>query len=162
RPTTSASASCAGSEGSDCLKVVALDRFCSQTGHRLHSSKLCRPRLPKRAVREAPVPRNRADTEELAVIHVIATIRLNPGPREKFRGEFRKLCPLVQAEDGCIEYGPTVDEPTTSPLQEFAGEDAVIVVEKWASVDALAAHSVTPHMADHRARVKALVRSVSL
>jgi quinol monooxygenase YgiN len=96
------------------------------------------------------------------VIHVIATIRLNPGTREQFLEEFRKLVPLVHAEDGCIEYGPTVDEPTASPLQELAGEDAVVVVEKWASVEALAAHSAAPHMADHRARVKGLVRSVSL
>lgn len=96
------------------------------------------------------------------VIHVIATINLAPGTRDRFLAEFHRLVPLVRAEDGCIEYGPTVDEPTPSPLQELAGDDAVVVVEKWASVEALAAHSAAPHMADYRTRVKDFVRGVSL
>lgn len=96
------------------------------------------------------------------MIHVIATIRLNPGTRDDFLAEFRKLVPLVLAEDGCIAYGPTVDEPTELAVQEFAGDDAVVVVEQWDSPAALAAHSAAPHMADYRVRVKPFVQSVSL
>ena len=40
--------------------------------------------------------------------------------------------------------------------------DAVVVVEKWASVAALQAHSQAPHMADYRVRVKDFVKGVKL
>lgn len=96
------------------------------------------------------------------MIHVIATIRLNPGTRGAFLAEFHKLVPFVLAEDGCLAYGPTVDEPTGLGVQELAGEDAVVVVEQWASPAALKAHSVAPHMDDYRAATKGYVRGVSL
>jgi quinol monooxygenase YgiN len=96
------------------------------------------------------------------VVHVIATIRLNPGTRDAYLAEFRRLVPLVLAEDGCLAYAPTVDEPLGLAVQELAGDDAVVVVEQWASPDALRAHSAAPHMADYRVRVKDFVKSVSL
>ena len=96
------------------------------------------------------------------MIHVIATIQLNAGTREAFIKEFLRLTPLVRAETGCIEYGATIDEQTPSPLQELAGVDAVVVVEKWASVAALQAHSQAPHMADYRVKVKDFVKGVRL
>ncbi len=96
------------------------------------------------------------------MIHVIATIRLTPGTREAFLVEFHKLVPLVLAEDGCLAYGPTVDEPTGLAVQELAGDAAVVVVEQWANPTALRAHSAAPHMADYRVRVKDFVQSVSL
>lgn len=96
------------------------------------------------------------------MIHVIATIRLAPGTRAAYLEEFRKLTPLVRAEAGCVEYGAAVDEPTGIPVQELAGEDAVVVVEKWESVDALRAHLAAPHMADYRTRVKDYVMGVTL
>ena len=96
------------------------------------------------------------------MIHVIATISVAPGSRAAFLTEFGKLVPLVRAESGCLEYGAAIDEPTGLAVQSLAGEDAVIVVEKWASVDALNAHLKAPHMADYRLRVKDLVQSVSL
>jgi quinol monooxygenase YgiN len=96
------------------------------------------------------------------MIHVIATIQLNPGTREAFLKEFLRLVPFVKAEDGCIEYGPTIDVPDASAIQELVGNDAVVVVEKWASVAALHAHSKAPHMADYRVRVKDYVKGVKL
>jgi quinol monooxygenase YgiN len=96
------------------------------------------------------------------VIHVIATIRLAPGTRAAYLEEYRKLTPLVRAEAGCVEYGAAVDEPTGIAVQELAGEDAVIVVEKWEGVDALRAHLAAPHMADYRAKVKDYVKGVTL
>lgn len=96
------------------------------------------------------------------MVHVIATIQLAPGTRDRFLDEFRRLTPLVRAEDGCLEYGATVDEPTTIPAQELAGADTVIVVEKWASVEALTAHLAAPYMVEYRPRVKDFVRGVRL
>ncbi len=96
------------------------------------------------------------------MIHVIATIQLAPGTREAFLDEFLRLTPLVRAESGCIEYGATVDEPTSHHAQELVGENAVVVVEKWADVSALTAHLQAPHMADYRVRVKNFIQGVKL
>ena len=46
------------------------------------------------------------------MIYVIATAELQPGCRDKFLAEFHKIVPAVRAEEGCIEYGPTVDAET--------------------------------------------------
>ena len=96
------------------------------------------------------------------MIHVIATIELAPGTRDAYLAEFRKLVPLVHNEVGVAEYGPAVDEPSGLAAQELAGEDVVIVIEKWTSVAALKAHVNAPHMAEFRTRVKDLVKHVSL
>jgi quinol monooxygenase YgiN len=96
------------------------------------------------------------------MIHVIATIALNPGTRKPFLEVFRWLTPIVRTEDGCIEYQATVDVPTTIAVQEGPRPDVVTVVEKWESVEALYAHSAAPHMTEYRAKVKDFVVGVSL
>lgn len=96
------------------------------------------------------------------MIHVIATVTLAPGTRDAYLAVFRRLTPLVREEDGCIEYQATVDEPTPMAAQELAGENVVVVVEKWESVAALQAHAQAPHMADYREQVRDYVRGVSL
>ncbi len=96
------------------------------------------------------------------MIHVIATIELNAGKRGDFLAEFHRLMPLVQAENGCIEYAPAVDVPTGLPMQDVQRPDAVVVIEKWADLSALHAHLQAPHMLDYRGRVKEFVRGVRL
>jgi quinol monooxygenase YgiN len=96
------------------------------------------------------------------MIHVIATIQLAPGTREAFLKEFCKVTGHVRAEDGCLEYGAAVDEPTSLAAQEPVGDDVVVVVEKWESVAALEAHVTAPHMTDYRERVRDYVESVRL
>jgi quinol monooxygenase YgiN len=96
------------------------------------------------------------------MIHVIATISLRPGCRDEFLKHFLWVTPLVRAESGCIEYGASIDEPTSLKSQELIGQDAVVVVEKWASVAALEAHVAAPHMAEYRLKVKDQVVGVSL
>ena len=96
------------------------------------------------------------------MIHVVATITLNPGVRPQFLDVFRWVTPLVRAEDGCVEYQATVDVPTTIAVQETPRDDVVIVIEKWASLEALYAHTQAPHMAEYRAKVKDFVAGVKL
>ncbi|MEP7084602.1 MAG: putative quinol monooxygenase [Betaproteobacteria bacterium] len=96
------------------------------------------------------------------MIHVIATIELAPGTRESFLAEFRKIIPTVLGEDGCIEYGPTVDAESGIATQYKIGADRVAIMEKWDSVEALRAHSVAPHMLAYRGRVKDFVRGMEL
>lgn len=96
------------------------------------------------------------------MIHVIATIELIPGGREKFLAAFHALMPEVHAEDGCIDYGPTVDVRTSIGAQIPYREDVVVIVEKWRDLPALEAHLVAPHMTPYRAEVKPLVVSTKL
>jgi quinol monooxygenase YgiN len=96
------------------------------------------------------------------MIFVIATIQLAPGKRADFLKEFHALVPKVHAEEGCIEYGPTIDVATLIPAQPPVRDDVVTVVEKWASLEALQAHLMAPHMLEYRGKVKAFVAGVSL
>jgi quinol monooxygenase YgiN len=96
------------------------------------------------------------------MIHVIATVELATGTRDKFLAEFRKLIPDVRAEAGCIEYGPTIDAETDIAIQHRVGPDRVVVIEKWETVAALKAHGVAPHMQAYRARVKDYVKAMEL
>ena len=65
-------------------------------------------------------PTQHPQASSIALIHVIAIVELHAGRREAFLAEFRKVVPLVLAEEGCIEYGPTVDLPTGIPAQHAA------------------------------------------
>jgi quinol monooxygenase YgiN len=77
------------------------------------------------------------------MIHVIAVITAKPGKREALLALFRANMPAVLAEEGCIEYGPVVDAPgSRAPF----GPDTFVVVEKWASPEALKAHAAAAHM----------------
>ena len=96
------------------------------------------------------------------MIHVIATVELQPNSREAFLKEYAKLVPLVKAEQGCIEYGAAVDVQSSSPAQVPMRDNVVTVVEKWESLEALAAHAAAPHMQKYRGRVKDYVIRVSL
>ena len=96
------------------------------------------------------------------MIHVIASIEITPGRRDAFLEEFRKLVPSVLAEEGCIEYGPTVDAQTGLENQSIKGENITTIMEKWESVDALKAHLVAPHMTEYREKVKDLVVGMTL
>ena len=96
------------------------------------------------------------------MIHVIATVELQPGTRDKFLAEFRKVIPDVLKDNGCIEYGPAVDAETDIAIQAKVGADRVVIIEKWESVPALKAHGVAPHMQAYRARVKEYVKGMEL
>ena len=95
------------------------------------------------------------------MLHVLATIELNPGTREAFLAEFRKIVPLVLAEEGCIEYGPTVDA-TTDLERQARNSDTVVIVEKWTTLAALKAHLNAPHMAAYRPKVKDYIRGSTM
>lgn len=96
------------------------------------------------------------------MIVVLATIELNPGKRNDFLAEFKKIVEPVRAEEGCIEYFPATDHSTNLPAQGPAREDIVVVIEKWESIEALEAHLIAPHMMAYRPKVKDFVKRVSL
>lgn len=93
------------------------------------------------------------------MIHVLAIITAKPGQREAILKEFRANMPAVYAEAGCIEYGPAIDADVTNKIQTKLGPDTFVVIEKWESAEALAAHGAAPHMAAYAARVKDMLAS---
>lgn len=93
------------------------------------------------------------------MIHVVAIITAKPGHRAAILDAFHANMPAVHAEDGCIEYGPVIDAPGIGAIQTKIGDDTFMVIEKWASAEALAAHARAPHMAAYAAKVKELIAS---
>lgn len=93
------------------------------------------------------------------MIHVVAIITGKPGMREPILESFRANMPAVHAEQGCIEYGPAVDAEGAGGIQTKFGPDTLVVIEKWESLDALKAHSTSPHMAAYAARTRDMIAS---
>jgi len=85
------------------------------------------------------------------MISVVAILTAKPGQAPTLLAAIQANLEAVRAETGCIEYGPAQDAPF-SPAK--FGEDSVIVLEKWASPEALAAHGKAPHMASFSASIR--------
>ncbi|KMO39042.1 antibiotic biosynthesis monooxygenase [Methylobacterium variabile] len=88
------------------------------------------------------------------MIHVLAIITTKPGMRETVLEAFRANVPAVHAEEGCIEYAAAIDTEGAGPVQTPFGPDSFVVVERWASLDALKAHAAAPHMVAYGAKIK--------
>lgn len=95
------------------------------------------------------------------MISVIASITVTEGELARFLKIFKAKLPLVRAEDGCIEYFPTIDVDSGLPVQ-VKEPSTVTIIEKWQSLDALQAHLVTPHMLAYREETKDIIEKVSL
>jgi quinol monooxygenase YgiN len=91
------------------------------------------------------------------MIHVLAIVTAQPGQREAVLEAFRANMPAVHAEDGCIEYGPAIDAADAGRMQAPIGPDSFVVIEKWASMEALAAHAASSHMAAYGAKTKPML-----
>jgi quinol monooxygenase YgiN len=93
------------------------------------------------------------------MIHVVAVITAKPGQRDKIMEAARANLAPVRAEDGCIEYGFTVDAEGIGSFQTKFGADSFVFIEKWRDAQALKAHATAPHMAAYAAKVKELIAS---
>jgi quinol monooxygenase YgiN len=93
----------------------------------------------------------------VSAVHVLAMITAKPGLRDALLGVFHANVPAVHAEEGCIEYGAAVDVDVLGRFQAMLGPDSFVVIEKWASAEALKAHGASPHMAAYAAKTKDLL-----
>jgi quinol monooxygenase YgiN len=91
------------------------------------------------------------------MLHVLAYITAKPGMRETVLREFQANMPAVHAEEGCIEYVPVVDLPAFGPPQTEVGPGTFVVVEKWASPEALKARAAAPHMQAYTERTADMI-----
>ncbi len=92
-------------------------------------------------------------------VHVMAVITAKPGRRAELLAAFRANVSAVHAEEGCIEYVATVDAEGAGSIQTRFGEDTFVVVEKWASLDALKAHGAAPNMKAYGEKTRDLIQS---
>ncbi|HEX9446614.1 MAG TPA: antibiotic biosynthesis monooxygenase [Dongiaceae bacterium] len=88
------------------------------------------------------------------MIHVLAIITAKPQQRASVLKIFNANLPAVHAEAGCIEYAAVVDVAGAKPA---FGPDTFVVVEKWSSPAALAAHAAAPHMLAFGEQTKDLI-----
>jgi quinol monooxygenase YgiN len=93
------------------------------------------------------------------MIHVVAIITAKPGMRGAILEAFHANMPAVHAEHGCIEYGPATDAERVGRFQTKFGQDTFVVIEKWESPEALAAHAESPHMAAYGAKTRDMIAS---
>ncbi len=89
-------------------------------------------------------------------VHVLAVITTKPGKRDEVLKLFRANVPAVLEEDGCIEYGATIDCADAGFAAKY-GDDTFVVVEKWASMSALGAHAGSLHMKAYGASTKEML-----
>ena len=90
----------------------------------------------------------------MSLVHVIAILTTKPGKRDEVLTLFNANVPAVLAEDGCIEYGATIDTENAGPMQTQFGSDSFVVVEKWESIAHLGAHAASNHMKTYGAATK--------
>ena len=95
-------------------------------------------------------------------VNVVAKITTKPGMRDEVLRIFKDNIPDVLAEDGCIEYGPTIDMEGVGEFQTPIGPDTYVVIEKWESLDDLMAHTVAPHMKAYASKVHDMLESRSI
>ncbi|WP_240760219.1 putative quinol monooxygenase [Phytoactinopolyspora endophytica] len=76
------------------------------------------------------------DPRVIAPVALIASFRAKPGQESRLREELEAMVEPSLAEDGCLEYRPYVDP---------AHPDAMVIIETWASSEALKEHFATPH-----------------
>lgn len=64
-------------------------------------------------------------------------IETRPGCAKQQIEAFNNLRPIVLREEGCLQYelNRVIDD-----------ENKYILIEKWASIEALKAHDIAPHM----------------
>ena len=96
------------------------------------------------------------------MIHVVAVIKAKPGQRDAILSAFKDNVPAVHAEQGCIEYRPVMDADNAGPIQTEIGADSFMVIEKWETMDDLAAHAKSAHMAAYATKVKAMIADRSI
>ncbi|MDO3397791.1 putative quinol monooxygenase [Nocardioides sp. SOB44] len=72
-------------------------------------------------------------------LRVVATIPTAPEHAEAVRAGLRDLVAATQQEEGCVAY---------DCFESNAAPGTFVMVEEWASQEAMDAHMKTPHMAE--------------
>ena len=93
------------------------------------------------------------------MIHVLAIITAHPGMRERILEAYRGNVEAVRAEEGCLAYEAAIDVDGMPSAFAAFGPDTFVVVERWASLEALRAHGAAPHMKAYASQVQPFTAS---
>ncbi len=96
------------------------------------------------------------------MIHLIVTMTIKAGAMPEFLRVARELAGTVRREAGCAGYEFTTDIRSPLAIQEPVQENRVTLIEKWESLEALAAHLNTPHMKEAGPRMDALREGITI
>lgn len=78
-------------------------------------------------------------------VSLLVFIEVQAGKAQSQIEAFKSLSPLVLLEDGCLQY----------ELKRVVGSAiSFIIIEKWSSKEALAAHEISSHMIEADSRNK--------
>ncbi|MEU2752332.1 putative quinol monooxygenase [Streptomyces collinus] len=72
-------------------------------------------------------------------IRLVIHITTLPGRGKDQIAAFERTAPLVRAEEGCLQY---------DMHQVCDAPDRFVLIERWSSEEALAAHDASPHMVE--------------
>ncbi|HSJ72886.1 MAG TPA: putative quinol monooxygenase [Miltoncostaeaceae bacterium] len=79
----------------------------------------------------------------MAEVVVVVLFQARPGQGAEAEAAFAEVAPATHAEDGCVAFA----------VHRVAGDaDRFVLVERWASREALDAHMATPHLRAFRER----------
>jgi quinol monooxygenase YgiN len=87
------------------------------------------------------------------MIYVVATINTLPGQAPALISGARACIDAARLEEGCISY---------DYVQDVEKADVVMVIERWTSREALAAHMKVPHLAAWREARRPFVKSTKV
>ncbi|MBL0352147.1 MAG: antibiotic biosynthesis monooxygenase [Verrucomicrobia bacterium] len=96
------------------------------------------------------------------MIYVIAAIRAREGQRDVVERLLRKIVPAVQAKAGCLEYELAVHLSSGFPGQPAFDDNELVIVEKWADLEALKTHLADPAYMDWYTNVWPLLAGASM
>jgi quinol monooxygenase YgiN len=82
----------------------------------------------------------------MSQVRVVVVLQADPGKGAEQVAAFEAVAPLVRAEQGCLQYDlhAVADDP-----------DRFVVLEHWASREALEGHLASAHMAAYAEQVGA-------
>ncbi len=87
------------------------------------------------------------------MIYVLATITTLSGQAAALIRGARACIDATRLEEGCISY---------DYVQDTEKPDVVVVIERWSSREALAAHLLVPHLAAWREARKPFVKATKV
>jgi quinol monooxygenase YgiN len=96
------------------------------------------------------------------VVYVVVTNQIREGRMADFLAACKIVQPKVLAEKGCIAYDYIREIASPLGAQEPVDDQRVTLVEKWESLDALAAHGQAPHVKEFGASVRDLREKVTI